>query len=330
MAIDTGRRQFVFALGGTAAAWPLAARAEPPSYPERSLTMVVTFSAGGSSDVLARAVADAMSHGLGRQAAVDNRPGAGGHVGAESVAHAAPDGYTILFGTNGTLGIGPALYKNLRYDPARDLSPVGILHKLPLLLIVNPSVPAQNLRELIDYARDNPGKLSFASAGVGTVSHLAGELFKHEAKIDILHVPYKGGGSTFPDLIAGRVSMMLETMPTALPLVRSGQMRAIGVTVKERSASAPDIPTLAESGLPDFDVSAWTGLFVPAGTPSDIIERLNAETVRIAGDKDYAAVIRSLGTDVASSSPEQFGKFVHDDVARWTEVITRAGIPRMD
>jgi tripartite-type tricarboxylate transporter receptor subunit TctC len=308
----------------------LYAMAQQSVYPERPLTMVVTFTAGGSSDVLARAVANALSRGLGKQVAVDNRPGAGGHVGAETVAHAVPDGYTILFGTNGTLGIGPALYKNLRYDPAHDLSPVGILHKLPLLLIVNPLVPVQNLRELIDYARANPGKLSFASAGPGTVSHLAGELFKEEAQIDILHVPYKGGGSTFPDLIAGRVSMMLETMPTALPLVRSGQMRAIGVTVKDRSASAPDIPTLAESGLPDFDVSAWTGLFVPAGTPSDIIERLNAETVRIAGDKDYAAVIRSLGTDVASSSPEQFGKFVHDDVARWTEVITRAGIPRMD
>jgi tripartite-type tricarboxylate transporter receptor subunit TctC len=308
----------------------LCVMAQQPSYPERPLTMVVTFTAGGSSDVLARAVANAMSSGLGKQVAVDNRPGAGGHVGAESVAHATPDGYTILFGTNGTLGIGPALYKNLRYDPAHDLSPVGILHKLPLLLIVNPSVPANNLRELIDYARANPGKLSFASAGPGTVSHLAGELFKEEAKIDILHVPYKGGGSTFPDLIAGRVSMMLETMPTALPLVRSGQMRAIGVTVKERSASAPDIPTLAESGLPEFDVSAWTGLFVPAGTPRDIVERLNAETVRIAGDKDYAAIIRSLGTDVASSSPEQFGKFVHDDVARWTEVIRHAGIPQMD
>lgn len=304
--------------------------AQQSLYPERSLTMVVTFTAGGSSDVLARAVASALSRGLGRQVAVDNRPGAGGHVGAELVAHAVPDGYTILFGTNGTLGIGPALYKNLRYDPAHDLDPVGILHKLPLLLIVNPSVPANNLRELIDYARANPGKLSFASAGPGTVSHLAGELFKEEAKIDILHVPYKGGGSTFPDLIAGRVSMMLETMPTALPLVRSGQMRAIGVTVKERSASAPDIPTLAELGLPDFDVSAWTGLFVPAGTPRDIVERLNAETVRIAGDQDYAAVIRSLGTDVASSSPEQFGKFVHDDVARWTEVIRRSGIPQMD
>src|SRR3984957_13004069 len=247
MAIDTGRGQFVFALGGAAAAWPLAARAEQLSYPERPLTMVVTFSAGGSSDVLARAVADAMSRGLGQQVVVDNRAGAGGHIGAESVAHAAPDGYTILFGTNGTFGIGPALYRNLRYDPEPDLAPIGILHKLPLLLIVNSSVPVTNLRELIDYARANPGKLSFASAGVGTVSHLAGELFKEQAMIDILHVPYKGGGSTFLDLLAGRVSMMLETIPTALPPVRGGGMRAIGVTVKERSASTPDIPTLAES-----------------------------------------------------------------------------------
>src|ERR1700685_903734 len=153
MAIDTGRRQFVFALGGAAAAWPLTARAEPPSYPERPLTMVVTFTAGGSSDVLARAVADAMSRGLGRQVAVDNRPGAGGHVGAESVAHAAPDGYTILFGTHGTLGTGAAAYKNLRYDPLHDLTPIGLLQKLPLLLIVNPSVPAQTLQQLLDYAR---------------------------------------------------------------------------------------------------------------------------------------------------------------------------------
>jgi tripartite-type tricarboxylate transporter receptor subunit TctC len=306
------------------------AMAQARAYPERPLTMVVTFTAGGSSDVLARAVADAMSRGLDEAVAVDNRPGAGGHVGAESVAHAAPDGYTILFGTIGTLGIGPALYKNLRYDPARDLAPVGILHKLPLLLIVNPSVPAGDLRELIDYARANPGKLSFASAGVGTVSHLAGELFKNEARIDILHVPYRGGGATFPDLLAGRVSMMLETIPTALPLVRSGGMRAIGVTGKQRSASAPDIPTLAESGLPDFDVGAWTGLFVPAGTPRAVVERLNAETVKIAGDMTYVALIEAMGTDVARSSPEEFATFVRDDVARWTEVIRRSAIPQID
>ena len=193
-------------LAASLCAASLRATAQQPSYPDRPVSMVVTFPAGGASDVLARAVAAAMARDLGKQVVVENRAGAGGHIGAESVAHAAPDGYTILFGTNGTLGIGPALYKNLRYDPARDLVPIGILHKLPLMLIVNPSVPATNLRELIAYARANPGKLTFASAGVGTASHLAGELFKEQAKIDILHVPYKGDGATFPDLLAGRVS----------------------------------------------------------------------------------------------------------------------------
>jgi len=304
--------------------------AQSSAYPDRPVSMVVTFAAGGSSDVLARAVADAMSHGLGQQIAVDNRPGAGGQIGAEAVARAAPDGYTILFGTNGTLGIGPALYKNLRYDPLHDLAPVGLLHKLPLLLIVNPSVPAKNLRELIDYARANPGKLSFASAGVGSVSHLAGELFKEDAKIDILHVPYKGGGAAVTDLISGRVSMMLETIPNALPLARSGQMHAIAVTTKERSSSAPEIPTMAESGLPDFDVSAWTGLFVPAGAPHAAIDRLNAETRKIATEKHYADLIQSMGTDVATSSPEEFGAFVRDDIGRWTKVIEHAGIQRIE
>jgi tripartite-type tricarboxylate transporter receptor subunit TctC len=300
------------------------------AYPNRPITMVVTFAPGGSSDVLARAVAAALSGGLGQQVVVDNRPGAGGHIGAAAVAHAIPDGYTILFGTNGTLGTGPAMYAKLSYNPQRDLAPVGLLHTLPQLLIVNPSVPAKNLTELIDYARRNPGTLSFASSGVGAASHLAGELFKQQAKIDIVHIPYKGGGAAVSDLVSGRVSMMLETIPNALPLVRSGQMRAIGVTTKERSALAPDIPSLAESGLPDFDVSAWTGLFVPAGTPPAVIERLNAETRKIASEPDYVAQIQAMGTDVASSSPDAFGEFVNDDVNRWTAVIRKAGIPQIE
>jgi tripartite-type tricarboxylate transporter receptor subunit TctC len=308
----------------------LAAAAQQSAYPERPITMVVTFAAGGSSDVLARAVAEAMSKDLGQQVVVDNRPGAGGHIGAEAVAHAVPDGYTILFGTNGTLGIGPALYQNLRYDPAHDLAPVGLLHKLPLLLIVNPQVHAQNLAELLIHARNNPGKLTFASAGVGSVSHLAGELFKEEAKVDILHVPYKGGGAAVTDLVSGRVSMMLETIPNALPLARNGQMLAIGVTTRERSALAPEIVTLAEAGLPGFDVSAWTGLFVPAGTPAAIIDRLNAATRKILSDQKYVALIHTMGTDVAASTPEQFGGFVRDDVARWTKVIDNAGIPKIE
>jgi tripartite-type tricarboxylate transporter receptor subunit TctC len=301
------------------------AQAQAPAYPERPLTMIVTFAAGGSSDVLARAVATAMSQGLGKQIIIENRPGAGGNIGAEAAAKATPDGHTLLFGTNGTLGIGPALYKNLRYDPQKDLVPVGMLHQLPLVLIVNPQIPAQNLGELIAYAKKNPGKLTFASAGVGSASHLTAELFKQAAGIDILHVPYKGGGAATADLISGQVSMMLETIPNALPLARGGQMRALGVTTKERSANAPDIPTFAESGLPNFDVGAWTGLFVPAGTPKAVIDRLNAETVRIASDPVYTAQIRNMGTDVASSSPDAFRAFVAKDVANWTEAIQRSG-----
>jgi len=280
--------------------------------------------------VLARAVAAAMARDLGKAVAVENRAGAGGHIGAESVAHAAADGYTILFGTNGTLGIGPALYKSLRYDPDRDLAQVGLLHKLPLLLIVNPSVPAKTLAELIDFARHNPGTLTFASSGVGGVSHLAGELLKKQANINIVHVPYNGGGAAVTDLVSGRVTMMLETIPNALSLVRNGQMRAIGVTTGERSASASDIPTFAESGLPDFDVSAWTGLFVPSATPPAVVERLNAATRKIADEKDYVSHIQAMGTDVASSSPQAFGTFVADDVRRWTAVIRNAGIAQVE
>jgi len=294
-------------------------------YPERPITMVVTFSAGGSSDVLARAVANALSQGLGKSVVVENRPGAGGHIGAEIVSRARPDGYTILFGTNGTLGIGPAIYKNLRYNPAKDLVPVGILHKLPLMLIVQNNIPANNLQEFIAYAKAHPGKLTFASAGVGTASHLSGELLKEAAGIEILHVPYKGGGGAAPDLLAGNVSMMIETIPTALPFVANKQLRALGVTTRERSPTAPEVPTFAEQGLKDFDVTAWTGLFVPAGTPPEIIARLNAETLKIAQSPDYVAQIKKMGTDVATSSPEEFRKFVETDVARWTEVVKRSG-----
>jgi tripartite-type tricarboxylate transporter receptor subunit TctC len=299
--------------------------ASSSTYPDRPVTLVVTFAAGGSSDVLARAVANALSEGLGRPVVVENRAGAGGHLGAEAVARAPADGYTVLFGTNGTLGIGPAVYKNLRYDPVRDLAPVGILHKLPLVLIVNPRVPATGLKELIAYARSKPGALSFASAGVGSVSHLGGELLKAAADIDILHVPYKGGGAAMTDLLSGQVSMMLETIPNALPQVQSNQMRALGVTTRERSAAAPDLPTLDEQGLAGFDVSAWTGLYVPAGTPAEIIERLNAETLKIAQSPAYVDQIRKMGTDIATSTPQAFGEFMQKDIANWTEAVKRSG-----
>jgi tripartite-type tricarboxylate transporter receptor subunit TctC len=307
------------------AACAAATCAAAQDYPNGPIRLIVTFAAGGSSDVLARSVAKAMSDGLGRTVVVENRPGAGGNIGAQSVARSEPDGYTALFGTNGTLAIGPALYKNLKYDPVNDLAPVGLLHRLPNVLIVHPSIPATNLRELIDYARSKPGELTFASAGVGSASHLAAELLKAAANIEILHVPYKGGGAAMPDLLSGRVAMMIETIPNALPAVRSGTLRALGVTTPVRSAAAPDLPTLAESGLPGFDVSSWTGLFVPAGTPRAIIERLNAETLRIARDPAYLEQLKTMGTDVAFSTPEALGAFMVKDIANWTVAVQRSG-----
>jgi tripartite-type tricarboxylate transporter receptor subunit TctC len=303
--------------------WCAAAVAQ--DYPTSPIRMVVTFAAGGSSDVLARAVAKAMSDGLGQPIVIENRPGAGGSIGTEAVARAAPDGYTLLFGTIGTHGIGPALYKNLRYDPVKDLAPVGLLHKLPNVLIVHPSIPAKSLRELIDYARSKPGRLTFASAGNGSVSHLAGELLKSAANIDIVHVPYRGGGAAMPDLLSGQVSMMLETIPNALPQAQSGMLRALAVTTPKRSAAAPDLPTFAEQGLTGFDVSSWTGLFVPAGTPPAIIARLNAETVRITRDQAYVEQINKMGTDVENSTAEEFGVFVRAEIAKWTETVQRSG-----
>jgi tripartite-type tricarboxylate transporter receptor subunit TctC len=275
--------------------------------------------------VLARAVAKAMSEGLGQQMVIENRAGAGGHIGAEAVARSAPDGYTLLFGTNGTLAIGPALFTNLKYDPVKELAPVGMLHKLSSVLIVHPSVPANNLRELIAYAKSKPGALTFASAGNGSVSHLSGELLKAAAGIDLVHVPYKGGGAATADLLSGRVSMMLETIPNALPPVRTGKMKALGVTTRTRSSAAPDLPTFAESGLPGFDVASWTGLFAPAGTPPAVLERLNRETLRITKDPAYLEQLKTMGTDAAASTPEALGKFMREDIARWTEAVKRSG-----
>jgi tripartite-type tricarboxylate transporter receptor subunit TctC len=306
------------------ALWGTAAAAQ--TYPVKPVRLVVTFAAGGSSDAMARAVAKSMSDSLGQQIVVDNRPGAGGNIGAEFVARSAADGYTVLFGTNGTMGIGPALYKNLTYDPVHDLAPVGILHTLPNVLVVHKSIPVDSLKSLIAYARAHPGEISFASAGNGTGSHLAGEMFKTFAAIDIVHVPYRGGGgSVTADLMAGRVSMMIETVANALTLVNSGEMQALAVTTPKRSSAAPELPTFAEAGLPGYEVTSWTGLFVPVGTPRLLVMRLNTETKRVVKDPAYLAQLKQIGTDPATSTPEEFAAFVRADIARWTDTIKRSG-----
>jgi len=303
-----------------------SAPAAAQAYPDKPIRLVVTFAPGGSSDALARAVGKSMSEGLKTTIVIENRPGAGGVIGMDVVKNAAPDGYTILFATNGTHGIGPALYPGRKTDPVKDLAPVGMLHTLTNVLLVHPSVPANSVAELIAYAKANPGKLNFASAGNGSASHLFGELFKSSANIDIVHVPYKGGSAAMPDLLSGQVSMMLETIPNALAQVRGGKLRALGVTSAKRSSAAPDIPTIAESGLPGFDASSWTGLSVPLGTPKTIIDILNAETQRILTDANYLASLKPMGTDATASTPEGFEAHMKNDIARWSEVVKRANI----
>ena len=231
----------------TAAVFGAANPVSAQTFPDKPIRIVVPFAAGGSSDLLARSVARFMSDGLKVPVIVDNRPGAGGVIAMDAVAHAAPDGYTVLFATNGTHSIGPALYPARKIDPLKDLAPIGLLHTLPNILLVNPGVPAKNVSELIAYAKANPGKLNFASAGNGSASHLFGELFKISAGIDIVHVPYKGGGAAMPDLMAGQVSMMLETIPNAIPHVRSGKLNALAVTSGKRSSAAPEIHHLRPS-----------------------------------------------------------------------------------
>ncbi|MEO7243147.1 MAG: tripartite tricarboxylate transporter substrate binding protein [Variovorax sp.] len=296
------------------------------TYPSRPIKLVVPFAAGGSSDVLGRAVASAMSSGLGQPVVVENRPGAGGQIGAAAVASAPADGYTMLFGTNGILGIGPALYKNLPYSPTKDLAAVGMLHTLANVLIVNSAVPASDVGSLVAYAKAHPGALTYASAGNGSASHLAAEMFKSTEGVDIVHVPYKGGGAAMPDLLAGRVSMMFETMPSALQAMKSAQIRGFAVTTPSRSAVAPQLATLQEAGVAGFDFTSWTGLFVPAATPAAIILRLNAETRRIATDEKYKELLNSVGTDVVTSSPAQLSDYMKNDIARTAKIAKEANI----
>ena len=305
---------------------PAAALAQGQAWPVKPLRLVVPFAAGGSSDVMARTVARSLSDDLGQTLVVENRPGAGGSIALEFVARQAADGYTLLFGTIGTNGINPAVMRKLPYDPVRDFAPVSMLHTLSNVLIVHPSVGAGSVPELITLARARPGALTYASAGNGSSSHLAGELFKAAAGIDITHVPYKGGGAAMPDLLSGQVSMMFETIPTAMPPTRAGKVRALAVTTAIRSSIAPELPTMAEVGVRDFVVSSWTALFATGGTPRPVIERLNAAAVRLAQEPQYRARMREMGSDCVSSTPEELDQFVRAEISRYTRAAERAGV----
>jgi tripartite-type tricarboxylate transporter receptor subunit TctC len=309
-----------------AAAAALASAPALAAYPERTIQLLVPQSAGGGADILARTVAAKLSQSLGKPVVVDNRPGAAGIIGTQAVAQAAPDGYTLLMGAISTHSMNPGLYKKrLPYDPVKDFAPISVVASAPLLVVVHPSVPVSSVQELISLARAQPGKLNFSSAGSGNSTHLAGELFKLSANVDMVHVPYKGATPAETGLMAGEVSVMFSSILSALPHSKAGKMKALAVTSAKRSSEAPDLPTVAESGLPGFDVNPWYGLFAPAGTPPEIVEKLSREVARIVQMPDVKKRFASLGAEPVGNTPQEFKAFLDQEIAKWTRVIDQSG-----
>ena len=304
-----------------------ASFAHAQNYPDRPIRLIVPYPPGSSTnDILGRALASRLTGVLGQQVVVDNRSGASGNVGSELVAKSAPDGYTLLIGVAGPLAVGPAVYKNLGYVPTRDLAPIAMYAAIPYIFVVNPSLPANNVKELIALAKSKPGQLNFASSGSGGSPHLCGELFKVMAGIDIVHIPYKGGGAAITDLLAGQVSMYFGTTPSTLPFVQNGKLRALGVTTAKRTSAAPDVPTIAEAGLPGYEQSAWHGLLAPAGTPEPVIAKLHAEMSKVVRSRDVLDKFAAQGIEVIGGSSAEFAAFIRGDVAKYAKLMKTAGI----
>ena len=296
------------------------------TYPTKPVRFVITFPAGGPTDVVVRLVGERLTQEWGQPMIIDNRGGAGGIVGTEIVAKAAPDGYTFLVGTAGGMTINPALQPKLPYDPFRDFTPVGMLVTNPQILVAHPSVAAKNVKELVALAKAKPGQLNFASAGTGTATHLGLELFKLTTGIDAVHVPYKGGAPATTDLIGGQVQLLFVSIPSVLPHVKGGRLRALAVSTSKRSASAPDVPTVAESGYPGFEYSNWNALFAPAKTPAAIVKKVNASVVNALRQPDVAQKLSSQGADPAPGTPEDLARYMRADTDKWRKVIRTAGI----
>ena len=296
------------------------------TYPNRPVRWIVTYPPGGPTDVVARAVGARLTEAWGQQVVIDNRAGAGGVIGTDLAAKAVPDGYTLLFGTSAGLTINPALSSKLPYDALKDFAPVSLLVLNPQILVLNNAVPANSVKELIAYAKARPGQLNYASVGQGSPNHLGMELLKALAGIDIVHVPYKGTGPAITDLLGGQVQLMFNSMPSVLPLVKSGKLKGLAVGSAQRSPAIPDLPTVAEAGVPGFENVTWYGMFAPARTPHDIIMKLNKQVVKILADPAMAQRLASQGAEPRSSTPEELVKFMQVESVRWKKVIQAAGI----
>jgi tripartite-type tricarboxylate transporter receptor subunit TctC len=294
-------------------------------YPERPIRLIVSYPPGGGTDVTARTIVGKLSDGVGKQFVIDNRSGAGSMIGTDLVAKAAPDGYTLLM-SDTTFGIVPGLYPKVPYDTLRDFQPVTQVTSVPVGLVVNPGVPARSVKELVVLARAKPGGLNFGSGGVGTPVHMAGELLKIAAKIDIVHIPYKGAGPAFTDLLGGHFQMMFPTLQSAVPHIKSGRLRLLALTTEKRSSAFPDTPTMNEAGVPGVIAVAWFGIHAPRATPKAVVARLHAEVVKVLQDPGVRQRFESEGADIIGSTPEQFSSFVANEITKWTRVVKEAGI----
>jgi len=302
----------------------LCAVAHAQPYPSKPIKIVVPFPAGGIADLYARLIGARVGERWGQPVLVENRTGAGGNIGADAVAKSAPDGYTLVMGSFGTHAVNVSLFASLPYDPVRDFAPIALVLEAEGLLVLHPSVPAQSVLDLIAYARSHPGELTFASAGMGTASHLAGELFKTMARVEMTHVPYKGNVPAITDLLAGQTSLLFGTMPTVLPHAKAGKLRAIATIGSTRSAAAPELPTVAET-IPGFEVNNWIGLLAPAGTSADIVRKWSAEVNTIMQGADLKSRLLAEGARFAPNTPERFAAFIKSEIAKWAPVVKASG-----
>lgn len=296
------------------------------TYPTRPIRMLVPFSPGGASDTAARVVGQQFAPRLGQQIVIENRPGAGGVIGTELAARSTPDGYTLLMGSNTEVVINPNLYKKLPYDTQRDFTPISLVADTPLIMVVHPSVPAKSVQELIALAKAKPGVLNYASSGNGSTVQLAGEMFKSMAGVNIRHIPFNGSAPAVIQTIAGETQLVIPAMPAALQQARSGKLRALAVTTAKRVAAAPELPTVAESGVPGYEITIWNGLLAPTGTPKPVLDRLYAELLKVLAMPEVKQSFANIGADVVTSTPAQFAAFIKSDLAKYAKVVKDADV----
>lgn len=314
-----------FVVAAAAALEALLRPAAAADYPVRPVTLIVAFTPGGPSDVLARVIGRQMERVLGQPFVIDNRPGGAGNIAAETVAHAPPDGYTLLMGNNGLLATNQSLFKKLGFDGEKDFAPISLIGSQPNVLVVTPKLPASTMGDLIAYAKANPGKLNYASSGFGTAAHLSAELFKSSAKVDLVPVTYKGAAPALQDLIAGHVQVMFATSASVVGFLKSGTLRPLAVTTLKRFSLMPELATVAELGLPAFDATTWHGLVAPAGTPREVVFALNRAVVETLKDADTLRQLHDIGVEVAASTPEEFAAYIHSEIPKWAAVVKESG-----